>query len=46
MAMYLDNELGNKSTLLDVSELNITPCEGNVSRKDGNACGILKSKLK
>ena len=46
MAMYLNNELGSNSTLLDVSELDITPCEGNVSRKDGNTCGVLKSKLK
>ncbi len=40
IAMYLDDELGNNSTLLDVSELNIVPCEGNVSRKDGNSCGV------
>ena len=46
IAMYLDDELGNTSTLLDVSELNIVPCEGNVSRKDGNSCGLLKAKLK
>jgi multimeric flavodoxin WrbA len=46
IAMYLNEELGNKSTLIDVSELNIVPCEGNVSRKDGNGCGVLKSKLK
>ena len=46
IAMYLNEELGKKSTLIDVSELNIVPCEGNVSRKDGNGCGVLKSKLK
>jgi multimeric flavodoxin WrbA len=46
IAMYLNEELGDKSTLIDVSELNIVPCEGNVSRKDGNGCGVLKSKLK
>ena len=46
IAMYLNEELGDKSTLIDVSELNIIPCEGNVSRKDGNGCGVLKSKLK
>lgn len=45
IASYINNELSN-STLIDVSELNIVPCEGNVSRKDGNSCGILKSKLK
>jgi hypothetical protein len=33
-------------TLIDVPELKIFPCEGNISRKDGNSCGLLKSKLK
>jgi multimeric flavodoxin WrbA len=46
IAMYLKDELGDKSVLMDVSELNIVPCEGNVSRKDGNSCGILKALLK
>lgn len=46
IAMYLHNELGDKSVLIDVSELNIVPCEGNVSRKDGNSCGVLKALLK
>ena len=46
IAMYLNDELGNKSVLIDVPELKILPCEGNVSRKDGNTCGILKAKLK
>lgn len=46
IAMYLHNELGDKSVLIDVTELNIVPCEGNVSRKDGNTCGVLKALLK
>ena len=46
IAMYLNEELGDKSVLIDVSELNIVPCEGNVSRKDGNSCGLLKAMLK
>jgi multimeric flavodoxin WrbA len=46
LAMYIDEQLGDKSTLIDVPELKIFPCEGNVSRKDGNTCGLLKSKLK
>jgi hypothetical protein len=45
IAMYLNDELKN-SVLIDVSELNIVPCEGNVSRKDGNSCGLLKAMLK
>ena len=46
IAMYLNDELKDSSVLIDVSELNIVPCEGNVSRKDGNSCGVLKAMLK
>jgi multimeric flavodoxin WrbA len=46
LAAYLKEELGDKATLVDVSELKIFPCEGNVSRKDGNSCGIKKALLK
>jgi len=46
LAMHIDEELGDISTLIDVTELKIFPCEGNISRKDGNSCGLLKSKLK
>jgi multimeric flavodoxin WrbA len=46
LAMFIDDELGDKSKLIDVTELKIFPCEGNVSRKDGNSCGLIKSKLK
>jgi len=46
IAMYLNDELGDKSVLIDVPELKILPCEGNVSRKDGNSCGLIKAKLK
>lgn len=46
LASYLKDELGDKAVLIDVPELKIHPCEGNVSRKDGNSCGIEKSKLK
>ena len=46
IAMYLNDELGDKSVLIDVPELKILPCEGNVSRKDGNSCGVLKAALK
>ena len=46
IAMYLKDELGDKSVLIDVPELKILPCEGNVSRKDGNSCGLLKATLK
>ncbi len=46
LAMHIDEELRDISTLIDVTELKIFPCEGNISRKDGNSCGLLKSKLK
>jgi len=46
IAMYLQEKLGDKAVLIDIPELKIFPCEGNVSRKEGNSCGILKSKLK
>lgn len=45
LAMVIDEYLGNKSVLIDVPELKIYPCEGNVSRRDGNSCGIKKAKL-
>ena len=46
LAMVIDEYLNDKSVLIDVPELNIVPCEGNVSRKDGNSCGLMKAKLK
>ena len=46
LASYIKEELGDKAILIDVSELKIFPCEGNVSRKDGNSCGLKKALLK
>ena len=46
LAMYIQEELGDKATFIDVTELKILPCEGNVSRSDGNSCGLLKAMLK
>ena len=46
IALYLKEELGNNAVFIDVPDLKIFPCEGNVSRKDGNSCGVLKAKLK
>jgi multimeric flavodoxin WrbA len=45
LAMYIKEELGDSCVLIDVTDLKIFPCEGNVSRKDGNTCGVLKAKL-
>jgi len=33
-------------TLINVPDLKIYPCEGNVSREDGNKCGIKEALLK
>jgi len=46
LAMVIQEALGDKAILIDVPELNIAPCEGNVSRKDGNNCGLKKAVLK
>lgn len=45
LAVYLKEELGDKAKFIDVSEIKIYPCEGNVSRKGGNSCGIKKALL-
>lgn len=50
LAKAIEKSIGDKITLLDVPKLKIYPCEGNVSTKDGNKCGLkdalLKSKTK
>lgn len=46
LAVYLKEELGDKAVFIDVPELKIFPCEGNVSRKEGNSCGLKKALLK
>lgn len=46
IAMIIQEALGDKAVLIDVPELTIHPCEGNVSRKDGNSCGVKKALLK
>lgn len=46
LAVYLKEELGDKAVFIDVPELNIVSCEGNVSRKEGNSCGVKKALLK
>jgi multimeric flavodoxin WrbA len=47
IADELIKKLGSDNiNLINVSKLKIFPCEGNVSRKDGNSCGIKKALLK
>lgn len=46
IAQVIQRSLGEtKCTLVDVSKLLIYDCEGNVSSKDGNNCGVRGSKL-
>lgn len=45
LGAMIQKALGEKAVLLDVSKLNIVVCEGNVSTKEGNSCGVLKAKL-
>jgi multimeric flavodoxin WrbA len=35
----------DNSTIIDVTKLKIYPCEGNVSRMEGNVCGIKEALL-
>lgn len=46
LAHWLKEELGEKVTILDATKLKIIECEGNVSRKDGNNCGVKGAVLK
>jgi multimeric flavodoxin WrbA len=46
LAQQIANELGEGATLMDVSKMHIYQCEGNVSREDGNRCGLKESALK
>lgn len=45
LAQYVANEIGN-AELIDVSKLKIYDCEGNVSKNEGNNCGVKESALK
>ena len=39
LAKVIASKLDNV-TIMNVPDLNIYPCEGNVSREDGNKCGV------
>jgi len=45
LAKVISSKLDNV-TILNVPDLNIYPCEGNVSREDGNKCGARQAMLK
>jgi len=47
LAYMMQEKLGkDKVNIIDVSKLNIYECEGNVSSKNGNNCGVKESQLK
>ena len=47
IAQVMQRSIGaHKCTLIDVSKLKIYNCEGNVSSKDGNNCGVRAAALK
>jgi hypothetical protein len=45
LAEVISQKLDNV-TIINVPDLNIYPCEGNVSREDGNKCGLKEALLK
>lgn len=47
LAINIQNEISQKKVrIIDVSKLKIYDCEGNVSKRDGNNCGVKESVLK
>ena len=46
LAIHIKKSIPNKSKWIDIPQLKILPCEGNVSHRDGNSCGVKKSILK
>jgi multimeric flavodoxin WrbA len=46
LAEVIQKSLGSKAILMDISKLKIHHCEGNISRADGNSCGVKGSLLK
>ena len=46
LAEFIKSKVGDKVEIIDVSKLIIYCCEGNVSRSDGNNCGVKDAVLK
>ena len=46
LALFIKDNIPNKSEWIDIPQLKIYPCEGNVSHKTGNSCGVMDAKLK
>jgi len=45
LAIFIKENIPNKSEWIDVPQLKIVPCEGNVSHKTGNSCGVIDAVL-
>ena len=46
LALFMKKSLPNESEWIDIPQLKIHPCEGNVSHVTGNTCGVVDSLLK
>jgi len=46
LAEFIKSKVGDNVEIIDVTKLNIYICEGNVSKSDGNNCGVKDSVLK
>lgn len=46
LAIFIKENIPNKSEWIDAPQLKIVPCEGNVSHKTGNSCGVMGAMLK
>ena len=46
LAEYIKSKIGDSVEIIDVAKLNIYICEGNVSKSDGNNCGVKDAALK
>lgn len=46
LALFIREEIPNKSEWIDIPQLKIYPCEGNVSHHNGNSCGVMDAVLK
>ena len=45
LALFIKEQIPNKSEWIDIPQLKIYPCEGNVSHIKGNSCGVIDAKL-
>lgn len=46
LSLFIQNEIPNKYEWIDIPQLKIYPCEGNVSHNNGNSCGVIDAVLK